>query len=288
MTTVKPVVVGTDGSDHAARAVRWAAEFAAIHDAPLLIVTAVNAPVAYGMDAQLPQEFFDGLLSGGQELVQEAAGIATAAAPTAKVETEVVLGATGAAMLTMGEDASTLVVGARGLGGVASAFLGSVSSLVVRHAHCPVVVVGEDEPAPADGPVVVGVDDSENSIPAVAAAFKEASARGATLLAVHAWSDVPVAAYPSIQVRDRFDEANLAQEVLEKRLAGFKGEYPDVKVKQVIVMDRPEAALVNNSAGAALVVVGSRGRGGVAGLLLGSTSRKVLRSAAAPVMVIRS
>lgn len=288
MTTVKPVVVGTDGSAHAERAVRWAAEFAAIHDAPLLIVSAVSAPVAYGMDAQLPQEFFDTLLSGGQTLVQEAAGIAADAAPNARVETEVVLGATGAAMLAMGEDASTLVVGARGLGGVASAFLGSVSSLVVRHAHCPVVVVGEDEPAPADGPIVVGVDDSENSTPAISAAFKEASVRGATLLAVHAWSDVPVSAYPSIQVRDRFDEAKVAQEVLEKHLADFKSEYPDVKVKQVIVMDRPEAALVNNSAGAALVVVGSRGRGGVVGLLLGSTSRKVLRSAAAPVMVIRS
>lgn len=288
MNTVKPVVVGSDGSAHAERAVRWAAQFAALHDAPLLVVTAVSAPVAYGMDAPLPQEFFDSLLSGGHALADEAGRVAADAAPGARVTTEVVVGAAGAAMLSLAENASTLVVGARGLGGVASAFLGSVSSLVVRHAHCPVVVVGEDEHAPASSPVVVGVDDSENSTPAVAAAFKEASARGATLVAVHAWSDIPVAAYPSIQVRDRYDEAKVATEVLSKHLVPYQREYPNVTVEKVVVMDHPDDALVKRSVGASMVVVGSRGRGGVAGLLLGSTSRKVLRSASCPVMVLKS
>ena len=288
MDTMKPVVVGTDGSAHAELAVRWAAQYAALHNTPLLIVTAMSVPVAYGMGAALPQEFFDALRSDGESLVAAAAHIAATAAPDAKVQTNVVLGASGASLLSQAETASTLVVGARGHGSVASAFLGSVSSLVVRHAHCPVVVVGGDEPAPVDGRVIVGVDDSENSVPAVAAAFREASARGAPLVAVHAWSDVPVAAFPVIQVRDRYDEAKIAAEVLTKHLAGFKSEYPDVEVEQVVVMDQADVALTKKSDGAALVVVGSRGRGGVAGLLLGSTSRKVLRSAACPVMVIRS
>lgn len=287
MNDMKPVVVGTDGSAHAELAVRWAAEFAALHEAPLLIATAVSPPVAYGMDGQLPQEFFDTLLSGGQELVDEAAHIAAAAAPGTSIQTEVVLSPTGAAMLRLADDASTMIVGARGLGGVASVFLGSVSSLVVRHAHCPVVVVG-DKPANARGPVVVGVDDSENSEPAVAAAMKEAAVRDATLVAVHAWSDVPVTAYPVIQVSDRYNEEKIAREVLAKHLAPHQTEHPNVTIEQVVVMDQAEEALVKQSDDAALVVVGSRGRGGVAGLLLGSTSRKVLRSAHCPVMVIRS
>ncbi|WP_024794556.1 universal stress protein [Tomitella biformata] len=288
MNTVKPVVVGTDGSAHAERAVQWAAPYAALHDTPLLIATATSVPVAYGMDAALPQELFDALRIDGQRLVTAAAHTAAMAAPDANVRTEIVLGASGAAMLKLAENASTLVVGARGHGSVASAILGSVSSLVVRHAHCPVVVVGEDEPAATDSPVIVGVDDSANSDPAVAAAFREAAARGATLVAVHAWSDVPVAAFPSIQVRDRYDEEKVAAEVLTKGLAPLRREHPNVIVEQVVVMDQPDSALVDKSAGAALVVVGSRGRGGVAGLLLGSTSRKVLRSAACPVMVVKS
>ena len=118
--------------------------------------------------------------------------------------------------------------------------------------------------------------------------MKEAAVRGATLVAVHAWSDVPVAAYPVIQVSDRYNEAKIAKGVLAKYLAPHKSEYPDVKVEQVIMMDKPAEALVRKSEDAALVVVGSRGRGGVAGLLLGSTSRKVLQAAHCPVMVIRS
>ncbi len=292
MAAGKPVVVGTDGSDHAKRAVRWAAHHAALREAPLLIATAVSAPVAYGMGGQLPQDFFTALEDDGRRVVGEAAAIAREVAPHLHIESVVKLEATGPALLGLSEDAQVIVVGTRGLSGLASAFMGSVSSLVARHASCPVVVVRGPEdggPAPVTGPVVVGVDGSENSAKAVAAAVREASLRGATLVAVHAWSDVPLSTMdPIAQVRGLFDEAAVADAVLSEQLAGYGAEHPDLNIEHVVVLDRPDAAILDHAEGAQLVVVGSRGRGGFAGLMLGSTSIKVLRSSRCPVMVVHS
>ncbi len=285
-----PVVVGTDGSKHANTAVRWAAQHAARHEAPLLITTAASAPVAYGMGGHLPQDFFDALKEEGGRIVDDAAILARAEAPDVEVETGVAVDATGPALLHLSESAQVLVVGTRGLGGIASAFMGSVSSLIARHSACPVVVarsVSKDGAPPASGPVVVGIDGSENSVPALAAAMKEASLRGATLLAVHAWSDVPLSTMdPVTQVGELFNESTVADSVVAERLAGWSEDYPDVNVEHHVVMDRPDAAIIESAKGAQLVVVGSRGRGGITGLLLGSTSIKVLRSAECPVMVV--
>ena len=290
MSGQTPVVVGTDGSKHANTAVRWAAQHAARHEAPLMIATAASAPVAYGMGGHLPQDFFDALKEEGGRIVEDAAVIARAEAPNVDVETGVAVDATGPALLHLSETAQVLVVGTRGLSGIASAFMGSVSSLIARHSACPVVVarsVSEDGAPPASGPVVVGIDGSENSEPALAAAMKEASLRDATLIAVHAWSDVPLSTMdPVTQVGELFNESTVADSVVAERLAGWSEEYPDVNVEHHVVMDRPDAAIIDRAKGAQLVVVGSRGRGGITGLLLGSTSIKVLRSAECPVMVV--
>ncbi len=292
MAVVKPVTVGTDGSDHAKLAVRWAAHHAHLRGAPLLIATAVSAPVAYGMGGNLPQEFFTALEDDGARIIREAEEIAREVSASLTIDTVVKLEATGPALLSLSEQAQTMVVGTRGLSGLASAFMGSISSLVARHAACPVIVVRSEQegtPAPVSGPVVVGVDGSENSAPAVAAAVREASLRGATLVAVHAWSDVPLSTMdPIAQVRGLFDEAAVADAVLSERLAGYSDDYPDLNIEHVVVLDRPDTAILDHADGAQLVVVGSRGRGGFAGLMLGSTSIKVLRSSRCPVMVVHS
>ena len=85
-----------------------------------------------------------------------------------------------------------IVVGCRGLGAIGRRLLGSVSSGLVHHAHCPVAVIHDEDPLmphPAKAPVVVGIDGSPASEPATAIAFEEASRRGVELVAVHAWSD---------------------------------------------------------------------------------------------------
>lgn len=290
MSGQKPIVVGTDGSKHAESAVRWAAQHASRHGAPLLIATAASAPVAYGMGGHLPQDFFDALKEEGARIVDAATAVAKEEAPDVDVSAEVFVDATGPALLELSEKAAVIVVGTRGLSGIASAFMGSVSSLIARHSACPVVVVrsaSADGTLPASGPVVIGLDGSENSVPALEAAMKEASLRDATLIAVHAWSDLPMSTMdPVAQVGALYDEATIADTVVAERLAGWSEQYPDVNVEHRVVMDRPEVAIVEAAKGAQLVVVGSRGRGGITGLLLGSTSIKVLRHAECPVMVV--
>ncbi len=170
---------------------------------------------------------------------------------------------------------------------------GSTAVGVAAHATSPVVVVRTREGAtvpPDDGPVVVGVDGSPLSERAVTYAFEEASLRAAPLVALHAWTDVEdegllgraralLSGAPSETEQGRLLAADLASR---------QEKYPDVAVERVVVRDRPRRQLLERSATARLVVVGSRGRGGFRGLLLGSTSQALVHHARCPVMIVRS
>ena len=164
---------------------------------------------------------------------------------------------------------------------------------MVSHASCPVVVVREDNHVTEStkyGPVVIGVDGSEVSQKATDYAFKEADARGAELIAVHTWMDMQVQASLAGLSAAQAEWAEVEKEqaeLLTERLAEFQEKYPDVQVKKVIARDRPVRALTEASEGAQLLVVGSHGRGGFKGMLLGSTSRALLQSAPCPMMVVR-
>ena len=139
-------------------------------------------------------------------------------------------------------------------------------------------------PTPAVAPVVVGIDGSPASESATALAFDEASRRGVELVAVHAWSDFAVSELPGIEWSDVQKQA---EETLAERLAGYQERYPDVTVRRVVVLDRPARQLLEQSEAAQLTVVGSHGRGGFAGMLLGSVSSAVAESARMPVIVAR-
>jgi nucleotide-binding universal stress UspA family protein len=149
-----------------------------------------------------------------------------------------------------------------------------------------VVVRGEEAQQNASLPVVVGVDGSPNSEAALAFAYEEAATRGVPLVAVHILWDLPV----ELDVV-RLTEGNIAEldvgEVLAERLAGWSEKYPDVRVQRLVAHDRPAQALVEESGRAQLLVVGSRGRGGISGLMLGSVSHAVLHRAHCPVAVVR-
>jgi nucleotide-binding universal stress UspA family protein len=185
--------------------------------------------------------------------------------------------------------AELVVVGNRGLGGFTGLLIGSVAVALAAHAECPVVVVRGAEPdqaAPLPEPVVVGVDGSPQSEAALAFAFAAADLRRVPLVAVHAWWDLLVD--PTMAPLVDWDAAEADEhEVLAERLAGWTQTYPDVPVRRLVVRDRPARALVEESGRAQLVVAGSRGRGGLRGMLLGSVSQALLHHAHCPVAVVR-
>ncbi|GEL20375.1 universal stress protein [Pseudonocardia asaccharolytica] len=283
-----PVVVGVDGSEPALDAVRWAAREAAVRGAPLRLVGAfVWTGTPHIGDLGLGETYLEGLWDTARGHVETAAGVARSVAPGVTIEQDVRAGYAVPVLCEESERARLVVVGSRGLGGFTGLLVGSVAVGLAAHASSPVVVVRGALPEESSAPVAVGVDGSPVSEAALAFAFEAASWRGVPLVAVHTWSDVlldptlvPLLDWDAIEADER--------QVLAERLAGWSGKYPDVQVRRVVVRDRPAKALVEWSGEAQLVVVGSRGRGGVAGALLGSVSQTLLRHAHCPVAVVRS
>ncbi|EJZ10811.1 universal stress protein UspA-like protein [Mycolicibacterium vaccae ATCC 25954] len=248
--------------------------------APIVVTWPIDAVVT---------SFYEWQEENAQNVVKEAeetlnAAVRDAAPPAVNVEIRhdgIVPELTGAS-----EHADLLVIGSRGLGPVGGAVLGSVSRTLLHHARCPVVITKEGVVRKPHGtlPVLLGVDGSPASENATAFAFSEASFRGVELIALHAWSDVAV--FPVLGM-DWHQYEQQGHEILAERLAGWQERYPDVHVKRRVVSDRPARWLIDESKNAQLVVLGSRGRGGISSMLLGSVSTAVAESALAPVAVLR-
>ncbi|MFD1810780.1 universal stress protein [Rhodococcus gannanensis] len=288
MTTNPPVVVGVDGSDTSNAAVVWAARTAAGHGAPLRLVAAQAPPVIPGGMLVTSQTFFDDLDAESRRVLTAANDLAEKSAPGVVVETALHKSPPVPLLLDLSERSRMIVLGTRGRGAIRSALLGSVTSAVVTHAHCPVVVVPSPELPAVDAPVVVGVDGSTNSVPAVEAAFVEASLRRAPLVAVHAWSDIDFDTLPvAVEALPWSAVAESEEAALAESLAGMQERFPDVEVTRVVVQDNAVDQLLARSTNAQLVVVGSHGRGGFRGMLLGSTSRALLHRTERPLMVVR-
>lgn len=293
MVAQAPIVVGVDGSTSSKNAVRWAARAAVRRDAPLHLVSTMFIAGTYGVPVGLPPSYFDDHEAVGRRRLSHALDIVReeSAGHTLDVEPELVWGHPAGMLLERAHNARMLVIGSRGLGEVTGGLLGSVSASVSAHAACPVAVIrdpGEPE-GPDGGSVVVGVDGTSNSEPALREAFIEASLRGVELVAVHAWSDTALSDLFTADhgldwtlIRTR-EEARLAE-----NLAGFGQDFPDVDVVRVLAQDRPARELAERSEQAQLLVVGCRGRGGFASLLLGSTSRALLHTVNRPLLIVHS
>ncbi len=294
MTQEDIVVVAVDGSPASHNAVRWAANTANKRGIPLRLASSYTMPqFLYAEGMVPPQELFDDLQAETMEKIDEARAIAHEVAPEIKIGHTIAEGSPIDMLLEMAKESTMIVMGSRGLGGLSGMVMGSVSAAVVSHATCPVVVVREDNVVNEStkyGPVVVGVDGSDVSQKATEIAFAEADARGAELVAVHTWMDMQVQASLAglSAAQQQWEDVEREQiEMLTERLAPLTEKYPDVQVRKVITRDRPVRALVENSEGSQLLVVGSHGRGGFKGMLLGSTARALLQSAPCPMMVVR-
>ena len=180
-----------------------------------------------------------------------------------------------------------IVVGSHGRTALQHGLLGSVSTGLIHHAHCPVAVIHEEalpSRQSSQAPVLVGVDGSPASELATPIAFEEASRRGVDLVALHAHAD---AGWPNLPHDEWSAIQTAAEETLAERLAGWQEHYLDVTVRRIVVFDKPARHLIDGSESAQLVVVGSHGRGRFAGMLLGSVSNAVVQSAHVPVIVAR-
>lgn len=284
------ILVGVDGSPASDCAVAWAARDAAMRGARLSIVHAVK-PIGVMLPAMpAPASFTRWQAERAQVIVDDADEIArrsTAGHEAARVESGVVFAPVVPALIDLSKEAQLVVVGSRGLGALARTILGSVSTSLIQHAHCPVAVIHDEEPPmphPAEAPVLVGIDGSPASELATAVAFDEASRRRVELIALHVWSDIEVLDFPEI---DWPAVKPQAAETLAERLAGWQERYPDVKVRRVVECAQPTAHLIAQSESAQLVVVGSHGRGGFAGMLLGSVATAVAQASRTPVIVAR-
>lgn len=283
------IVVAVDGSPASNTAVTWAARDAAMRNVPLTVVHAVVTPTATWPPVAYPEALAVRLEDEGKRAVMDAIKLAEEAMPPdrkAAVGRELVFSAPAHALTEMSSDAEMIVMGTAGRGFLGRGVLGSVSSDVVRQANCPVAVIHEDGlQVTQDAPVLVGIDGSPVSELAAEIAFDEASFRGVDLVALHAWSDIAVTSELPDAEWSSVEEA--AQRGLSESLAGWRERYPDVTVHRQLVRDRPARQLIEKASAAQLVVVGSHGRGGLSGMLLGSVSNAVLHHVRTPVIVAR-
>ncbi|MET8877386.1 universal stress protein [Nocardia sp. NPDC004604] len=286
------VVVGVDGSEAADLAVRWAAETASQRGRRLRIVYGLDLAAAgsvYGMYDVVMPPVINAIRRAGAELVDRARQLAQKVDPTLIVETEVSEDNPAHLLIERSETAHLVAIGAAGAGGTLS-HLGSTLLAVASHGRGTIVVIRDSDTGRQirhSGPVVVGADGGPVSTAAVAAAFEEASERNTQLVAVHAWSDPYYDRFAGLPytIPDR-DVETAGQTLLAEQLAGWHEKYPDVQVIRKVYLSGARQALLEWSQSAQLLVLGSRGRGGFGGLLLGSTSNALVQTAYCPVMVV--
>lgn len=288
----KAVTVGVDGSPHSDAAREWALRYADAHRLPVRLVTALEWPIrAHPLNPNPVACRAAGSRSDARRILGEAVRRSQACYPALHITGSICADPPVPALLAAASRSALIVVGRRGHHAVTAALVGSVPASVAGRTHCPVVVVGDDNFAVGDRPVVAGLDESTRDQPILRAAFEEATRYQAPLVAAHARTAVGLAGLLRVgagSIQTQVDPRAAESTLVDRELDAWAARYPAVPVRTVITHDQPAATLIGLSQTARLVVVGSHGRGGLTGMLLGSVGRHVVRHAACPVMVVRS
>lgn len=277
------IIIGVDGSEQSRAALRWGLARASERSAEVTLLhiaddSFLSESVAFLSEAQAASEQ---MLAAEQEYARSQgyegtiSGRALVGHPIAEVE-------------EASKNASLVVLGDHEGSRFAGTFFGTRSVKIAAVSHAPVAVIPLTEQAPTKG-IVVGVDGSEASRKAIEFAAAEADRRGLELNAVYAWMP-PLTPGLEYLWSDELvaSQRATAEEAIAIGVAGLAERYPDLVVNRVIVQSPPIAALLAEGEGAELLVVGSRGRGGLSRLLLGSVSHGVLAQLPCPVIVTRA
>lgn len=286
------VLVGYDGSELATRALEYGAEEATRRNLALTVVCAYIAPAMFYPNlASMPVEngqdtsrrAVEKLLAEAAELLGHHSG---------KVSYRAEQGDATGVLRDLSAHASVAVVGSRGRGGFIGRLLGSVSTALPAHAHCPTIVVPGLWPETANAPIVAAVDGSDLGRLAMFAAAEVASLRGTALeiVCVLPRGEEWLYWYPELELSSEVTDrrSKELESGLEAQAATVAQQFPDLKVSAVVSIGDPTEILTEKTKGAALTVLGTRGRGPASSALLGSVSRGVLHHAQGPVMVVPS
>lgn len=261
---------------------------------PLTVVyVAASLPVAASMlvwpAGRIPQEVLEIEENEGRNIIADAVKLAEDSSEGIRPEinSELFFGRPVPTLVDLSKEAQLVAVACRGRTGRHRRLLGSVSTGLIHHAHCPVAVIHDDVPPSqqsAQRPVLVGIDGSRASELATAIAFDEATWRGVDLVALHVCRDADTSSVFGMEwsaLQSAVDKG------LVERLPGWQQRYPEVKVQLLVEFEQPARHLIAQAERAQLVVVGSHGRGGFAGMLLGSVSTVVAQEVRIPVIIAR-
>ncbi|MBO0900950.1 universal stress protein [Cellulomonas sp. zg-ZUI222] len=287
------VVAGYDGSPEAVAAVRWAAGSAQRLGLPLQVVHVWG--LAGQLDTPPTRAASAYVRDGAREVAEEGAQVAREAVPGIEVEAVLDDGPPARALVDRAVDAPLIVLGRQGSARLSGVLMGSVALATLQHAPCPVVIVPRTSPeeAPTDL-VVVGVDGSRQALGAVEAAGRYAARTGARLRVVACWQGPLHGRSLADWVRDHPDVSpddvarRAAEDSLERARTLLRDRYPDVQVETLVEEGPAARVLARHAEKADLLVVGTRGRSGLAGLVLGSVSQWLVARAACPVLVSRT
>jgi nucleotide-binding universal stress UspA family protein len=280
------IVVGTDGSDHADRALHWAVTEAQLRGAAIELVHGYalhpRAAMFGRSDRQVAEALMDAVVERNRSLLERVEWDATVVP---------LLGGAATALLDIGEDAELIVVGSRGLDGFAGLFVGATSYRTAAQASAPVAVIRDGGDA-RDGTraVVVGVDGSRGSRRALRWALDEAEWRGVGLVVVYGYVVSPHPALATVGTGEQLEHMRLVAH--DDAVAVVDDVLDDVDVPGKVEMERvitagsPAGVLLDNAGPDRLLVVGTRGRGALGRVVFGSVSHQCLHHAAGPVVVV--
>ena len=269
------IIAGYDGSPGSEQALRWACGEARTRGCGLTVCLAWAPQYLAMLD---DPAVYDLARQRGEEILASGVWYAKTVLGHGRVTALLARGSAAHELCERSATAEITVLGPRGHGGVAGLKLGSVATQVTGHARGPVVIVREDRLYNhSPRPVVLGADGSPASEPAIRFAFREAEVRRVPVLAVCALTDAPGVLGGAAAVEEDFARV----------LSLYEKEFPEVTVLRQVSTRSPRAELLDEAPGAPLLVVGSRGRGGLRGMSLGSVAHAVLHHAPCPVAIVR-